>query len=215
MRLIKLNHKNGALLVEIMLTTALFSIVSVTIASLTLLSSVMSRTNDAYARLNDNAMKILHYVSQEIKQTSATTRLVITPNDIRFQIPVDWNNNTYVTVTPLDAEVEWGAYDQAGQTDAGAAPDPNILNRWVRYQVVNNQLIRDVLVGPGSNSNVDPNVASVIVGNNIQGFDVALNNNRATITVDLRASDAVGQFGTQRNLDTNFSYSVYLRNAAN
>lgn len=209
---LKLSKQRGALLVEVMLTAALFSIVSITIASLLLLSSVMSRTNDAHARLNDNAMKILHFVGRELKETSAANRLVITDNGasdtIRFQIPVDWDNDGDVTVTPIDTEIEWGTYDQAGQSQVN---NPGVLGRWARYSIVNNQLVRDVLTNGGD---VIDNLRT-IVGNNVQAFDVALNGNRAIITVNLRETDAVGQAGTARNLNTSFSYSVYLRNAAN
>ena len=53
--LISLSQNKGALLVEIMLTVALFTILSMSIAAMLLVSGVLYRTNDAHARVNENA----------------------------------------------------------------------------------------------------------------------------------------------------------------
>jgi hypothetical protein len=211
LRQVKLSENKGALMVEILMTVALFSTISITIASLLLTSSVISRTNDAHARLNENAMKILHYIGNEIRVTSsAPNRLAITNGGamVRFQIPVD--DGTGVVIDPLEANSKWGAYDQIGQTVQAMG---NPINRWVQYSVNNNQLIRQVCLDAACAQLV--NGLSSFAGNNVQGLNVALANNSVTITITLRASNAIGVSDAQGNMQPSFSHIVYLRNAAN
>ena len=215
--LISLSQNKGALLVEIMLTVALFTILSMSIAAMLLVSGVLYRTNDAHARLNENVMKTLHYIEREIRETSTTsTRLVFNGANcdgvVCFQIPVDFDDDDDVTLDNTDSPSQWGAYDYAGQVKVDNAA---IEGRWVRYSVNNKQLIRDVLVGPDSDSAADP-ILTTVVANNVEAFNITQpNNNSITINITLEAKDNIGQAGAERSWQTSFSHSLYLRNAAN
>ena len=232
--LISMSENQGSLLVEVMLSVVLFTIMAMTIASTIRLSSVLYRTNDAHARLNQNAMKTLHYIGEEIRKTStASTRLAITdhgtnPDEVSFKIPVDFDNDGDVTLVDNDSPSQWGAYSYIGQTQVN---DATIQNKWVQYSVQpnlltkTNQLMRKVCPDTLC-AQPTPGIAPVVVSDNIYidpdplknkpGFNVTLNaDDSITITINLQTNDAVGQAGKSRPLSADFTYTVFLRNAAN
>ena len=203
----------GFTLVELMAALIIFSIVAASVYSLINMSNIIFRSNDASARINEDGMQLLRTISREVEQSSATNRLVITPigsnSVIRFQTPVDYDNDGDVVNDGPTNTVEWGAYDEVNQTQKGSGQNP--FNRWVRYQMTSNQLIRDVL-----NSSLNPvNGLSRVVANNVQAFTVTQNQNTLTAGVTLQVADSVGQNGQPRNFQATVSQNIFLRNAGN
>ena len=206
----KLNQK-GFTLTELMVSATIFPMIFLTIYGVMDTARVVLTTNDVYSRLNTSAMQTLRYVSREIGQTSPNT----TPSHInistdgnnnsivRFQIPVDWDNDGDADTGGLDPDVEWGAYDDASRYTSGR------LSAWVRYSVTNNQLNREVL---DSSFNVLTS-HSKVVANNVQLFTVSQSQNIVTMNLTLQATDRVAENGGQRNLQATFSTATVLRNA--
>ncbi len=211
MRKNKNSSQEGFTLVEMTVYAALLPTIFLAIFSTLDMAQVIFHTNDTFSRLNQNAMQTLRYISREIGQTSpnaAPSHLNIATDGagnsvVRFQIPVDWDNDGDAVTGALDPVVEWGIYDDAGQVQSGR------LGGWARYSVVNNQLVRDVL------DNAQNPIAALnrIVANDIQGFTVVQVQNNLTMTLTVQAADAVGQAGAQRNFQMTFSSNTILRNA--
>lgn len=222
-------NEGGFTLMELMVVAFLFPVLFLSIYSLLNMANVISNTNDTFARLNQSAVQTLRNISREIAQTSSGTspvhlNIATDPNnnsDVRFQIPVDWDNDRDVIGEGVNPQVEWGAYDQAGDARRDAGGNP--LNRWVRYHIVNdqatntNQLFREVL---------DPNLnlvvgSSRVIANNVSpaaGSFVVTQpaNNMVRMTVTLRGTDPVGQGGQARTFqDVPFTNETALRAAVN
>ena len=209
----KKNMQGGFTLVELMVYIALFPTIFLAIFSTLDMANVIFHTNDAFSRLNQNAMQTLRYISREIGQTSPNvnpSHLNIAVDGagnsvVRFQIPVDWDNDGDAVTGTLDPAVEWGNYDEAGQVQTGR------LGGWARYSVVNNQLIREVLdatLTPVAN-------LSHVVANDVQNFTVNQAQNTMVTSLTVQVADTVGQAGTARNLQMTFSSNTILRNAVN
>ena len=208
------NHggKKGLTAIELIISAGILAILTVSVYSLLSAANVISRTNDIYHRLNQDAMQTLRYFSREIGQTSPTvspSHLVITADGngnsiVRLQMPVDWDNDGDVVVNNVTNATEWGAYDEAGQMQNGR------LGAWVRYSVVNNQLIREVLT---AGLNLIPGLSRV-VANNVQTFSVVQNLNVAQLSITLAATDAATA-RNPRTFQATFSNSTVLRNAVN
>lgn len=204
----------GFTLVELMFSALIFSIIVLSVYSLLNMSNVIFRTNDAYAQINHNGMQILHSISRELRQAGTdSSRLVITTDAsnnsvVRFQIPVDYDNDGDVTVSSLSNAVEWGSYDQAGQTQRGAGQNP--LDRWAQYSVANNQLIRQVL-----DSALAPVIGlNRVISNGVQTFTITTNQNTLTMNVTLTATDSAGQAGSGRTFQITSTAQTVLRNAS-
>src|SRR3989344_6614262 len=93
--------ERGFTLVELLVATFLLPVLFLSLYFLLNMSHVILSTNDIFAQLNQSAIQTLRNVSREIAQTNPVAtpvRLLITtdPNNnsvIRFQIPVDWDND--------------------------------------------------------------------------------------------------------------------------
>ena len=207
--------QRGFTLIETVFFVMIFPTLFLAIFAVLDMANVIFQTNDVYSQLNHSAMQTLRSISREVGQTSPNvlpSHLNITPDDgtgnssIRFQIPVDFDNDGDVVSGTLDPDVEWGAYNDSGQTSGGT------LGNWIRYRVVGTQLQRDVLSGA---------LASVenttrILSNNVQAFNVALGGDDVlTMTITLQGTDNIGQSGQARNLQTTFTSRTLLRNAVN
>ena len=204
----------GFTLIETMFVTLLFPMLMLSVYAILDISSTIFRTNGIYSELNEGSMQSLRYISREIGQTSPLanpSHLTIAAgaggnNIVTFQIPVDWDNDGDAVTAALNPVVEWVAYDQIGQTQNGR------LSGWIRYTVVNNQLVRQVL-----DAGLNP-IANLqqVVANNAQTFTAALNQNQKTLTMTLtlQRADRVGQKGAQqRVLQSTFTSRTILRNA--
>lgn len=205
-------NRAGFTLPEVMISIFVSTIVLFSVFYIMTMASTIFRSNDLYFRLDQDAMQTLRSISREIGQTSpnaAPSHLVITTDGngnsvVRFQIPVDFDNDGDADDGAQNPQVEWGVYDQAGQTTSGR------LNGWVRYSVTGTQLIREAL---DSSLNVVTG-ASKIIANNIQSFTVTKNQSNVSMVLTLRATDTVGQqSGTPRQFPATFSTTTLLRNA--
>lgn len=211
----KTPHKEaGFTLIELMMVVALMPLLFMSMYYVLTMANVIFQTNDVYARVNQSGLQSLRNVNREIGQTSPN----LTPNHlnitndgnnnsiVRFQIPVDWDNDGDVITAAANPAVEWGAYDQAGQLTNGR------LGGWIRYSVNNsNQLIRDVLDA----GLVQVAGTSKVIANNVQAFTAIQAQNAVTTTLNLRATDTIGQRGATRNVQQIFTSSTILRNAVN
>ena len=217
--------ERGFTLVELLVATFLLPVLFLSLYFLLNMSHVILSTNDIFAQLNQSAIQTLRNVSREIAQTNPVAtpvRLVITTDAnnnsvIRFQIPVDWDNDGDAVGNGVNNPVEWGAYDEAGQTNTSGILRPDILGRWVRYSVVNGQLVREIL---------DPALATVagslrVIANNISpaagAFVVAAPvNSIVRTTLTLRGIDQRGQMGAARTFaDVPFMNETLLRVSTN
>ena len=198
---------------ELMIVVALMPLLFFSMYYTLTMANVLFHTDDVYSRVNQSAMQIVRSINREVGQTSPNllpAHLNITAdgsgnNVVRFQIPVDWDNDGDIVTAAANPVVEWGAYDHYGEVSNGQ------LGCWIRYSVTNNQLIRDVL---------DAGLAPVatkskVVANNVQTFTAARVLNTLTTTLTLRATDTIGQSGGTRNVQQTFTSSTLLRNAVN
>ncbi len=214
MRLISgiVTNEKGHTLSELMVVVALLPILTMSIYSSLTMANVIFRTNNTYGAMNQSAMQTLRYISREMGQSSPnsspnhfTISANGTNNTVRFQIPVDWDNDGDVITSANNPAVEWGIYDEANQKTNGR------LNGWARYSLSNNQLIREVL-----DSSLSPvSGLSRVVANNVQAFTVSKSSNNVTMSITLQATDGVGQAGQTRTLQTSFNSRTMLRNAVN
>ena len=206
------SQKKGFVLVELMVGLFIFSMIISTLYSILLLSNVLMRTHEVRARISSDGLQVLRTINRELCQTSYTTdRLVISTDGngnsvVRFQIPVDYDNDGDVVTSNLTKSIEWGAYDNNGDVQKGTGQSP--LNRWARYSVSNGQLVRDVL---------DATLTAVggltkVISNDVQSFTATQNSKTISLNITLSVSDQVGQSGMQRTLQGTFTYSTYLRN---
>src|SRR3989338_7765525 len=94
----------GFTLIEVMISAAVFSIAVLSIYSLISITSVIFQTNDAYAQISHNAMQLLYSIGRELRQAgTSSSRLVLSTDAngnsvVRFQIPVDYDNDGDVAV---------------------------------------------------------------------------------------------------------------------
>ena len=222
-------REKGFTLVELLVAMFLLPLLFLSLHFLLNMSHVILTTNDVFAQLNQGAVQALRSVSREIAQTNPNgtpARLSITTDAnnnsvVRFQIPVDWDNDGDVVGNGSNNPVEWGAYDQAEQAHlavTGALGKPpgavsSIQNRWARYSVANGQLIREVL-----DTALNPLAGSQrVIANNVSPASGAFTvtgpaNNIVRITMTLRGIDRRGQNGTARTFaDVPFTNETLLR----
>ena len=211
------NNQRGFTLVETMFMVVIFPMIMMAVYSVLSSANTIMSTNNVYSRLNTDAMQTLRYVAREIGQTSPNalpSHLVIGvsagQSSVRFQIPVDWDNDGDVVNGSLNPTVEWGSYSDV-RDDTSVAGDA-ILNGWIRYSVANNQLTREVLDA----GQVTVAGSSKVVANNVQTFTAVQNGSLLTLTVTLQAADRLEQQGNnQRFFTTTFTTQTTLRNAVN
>ena len=204
--------EKGFTLVEMLFVVLLFPIVFLGIFSMLNIATDTFYTGDIYHRLNQSSMQTLRYIGREISQTSPLTspsHLNISTDangdsTVRFQIPVDWDNDSDVVTSDLSPDYEWGAYDQAGAKTSGR------LNGWIQYIVVNDatygkQLHRRILDASYTQiSGLDQ-----VVSSNVNTFVVSQSTNSVTMTLSLIGTDSVGE----RTLNSTFTSRTMLRNA--
>ncbi|MDP3921113.1 MAG: prepilin-type N-terminal cleavage/methylation domain-containing protein [Candidatus Omnitrophota bacterium] len=231
-------HDSGFTLVEMVLSVALFSMVLVALYATLDMARVIFNTGSAYSQVTQSVMQTLRFISREIGQTSPNlvpVHFELEADDdgnsiVRFQIPVDWDNDGDAIEGTLDPDVEWGAYDDAGQTRACHADTPGtpecdepdhaeILDRWVRYRVIegpteddgDEQLVREVL---DADKNLIEGSASV-VSNNVAAFNVGRDGESVQMTLTVTVAHETARDGGTRNVDSTFTSRTLLRNAVN
>ena len=174
-------------------------------------SETVFRTQGVNTDLNQGAMQMLRYIGREIGEgnpTLANNRLTLTTDAngdsvITFQVPVDWDQDGDILVDGTTNTVEWGAYRFVNEPGG-----VGWLNRWTRYRVLNNQLLREILNTDG----ISINSSDVIIGSDVQAFNVSQINEKMQINLTLRDSDDMGQSGTARAFQTTFTVETLLRN---
>lgn len=200
----------GFTLIETVMAISIFLIIMVSTYSVMVMASTIFNTNSVYSQLNQHAMQTLRYLGREIGQTSPNQQpdhLDIGQDGngnsvVRFQIPVDWDNDGDAVTDNLNPQNEWGAYLNTGESQNG------MLNGWIQYLVVNNQLTRRVLnnmLAPVQNSDQ-------VVAGDVQQFTVVQNVNVLTMTLTVQRQEASS---ASRNLQSTFTTRTVLRNAVN
>lgn len=207
-------NQSGFTMVELMISIFISTLVLFSVFYILILANQIFRTNDLYSRLNQDGMQSLRSISREVGQTSPNTapsHLNITTDGsgnsvIRFQIPVDWDNDGDADTGGLNPQAEWGVYDQAGQTTSGR------LNGWARYSVTNGQLLREVL---DSSLNVVGGITPKVISSNVQSFTVTRSSSNLTMNLTVRVFDTIGRKSSinQRQFSQTFTTRTLLRNA--
>ena len=235
------SNQKGFTLVETLMVGVLMPIIFLSLYSVIDMANVIFRTSNVYARLNTDAMQTLRSISREVGQSSPLanpSHLNITPDGagnsiLRFQIPVDWDNDGDAVTGGFNPATEWGAYEDAGHSRAchtNCCPDTlsvancgglpwcstcttpqrnEIVGRWVRYSIANNQLRREVLTAGFA----PIQGMQKVVANDVQTFTVVQNGNTLQMNLTLRATEDVGQAGQSRDQSLTFSTRSLLRNA--
>lgn len=206
-------NEAGFTLLEVMVSIFISTILLFSVFYIMSMAETVFRSNDMYYRLDQDAMQTLRSISREIGQTSpnaAPAHLVLTTDAnantvVRFQIPVDWDNDGDADTGGLNPQAEWGAYDSVGTSSSGR------LGAWVRYSVnSSNQLSREVL----DSSLATIASATKIIANNIQTFTVSKSQSNLTMTATLRSTDTIGKKGTSsRQFNATVNTTTMLRNA--
>ncbi len=207
-----LNQK-GFTLLETLVSVSISVVILLSVFAVITMASTIFRTNELSFRVDQTAMQTLRSISREIGQTSpksAPSHLKITTDGsgnsvVRFQIPVDHDNDGDADTGGLNPQAEWGAYDTHGSTSGGR------LGGWTRYSVnAQRQLVRDVL----DSSLTVISSESKVLANNVQTFSVSKSLSTVTMTMLVRETDTIGQKGaSSRNIQATFSTSTLLRNA--
>jgi hypothetical protein len=157
-------------------------------------------------------MQLLRSIGREIQESSPVadqSHLILTTADgnsiATFQIPVDWDLDGDVVQSALTQTVEWGAYRFVRTPQA-----QSWLNGWVRYRVVNGQLLREIL--PSSNGAIL--ATDIIVPEDVLEFHITqVSPNRYGIVLTIEKKDTIGQKGhSVRTYQTMFDGDVMLRN---
>jgi type II secretory pathway component PulJ len=205
-------NAQGLTLIEVIIASMFFSLLSLALFAAISSASNILQMQTLNAGINQGGMQLIRSISREIAESSPVadqSHLIITTdasanNVVTFQVPVDWDNDGDVVQDALSPVVEWGAYRFVREPQ-----QQSWLNYWVRYRVVNNQLLREIL--PSSNGEVL--ATDVIVPDSVLAFTVTLNNRRAVILLTIRKTDTVGQKGANaRTYQTTFDGDVLLRN---
>lgn len=209
-----LKNEKGFTLIELMISGFIVTVLFASVFTVVSMANQVFRTNDLYSRLNQNALQVMRSISREIGQTSpnaSPSHLSISTDAssnsiIRFQIPVDWDNDGDADSGGANPAIEWGAYDNPGEKTNGR------LDGWIQYSVSNNQLIRSVLTsGLSTVAGLDR-----VVANNVTSFTTSQSSNVLTMTISFQVTDTVGQKSTQiRTFSQTFSNVTILRNAVN
>ncbi len=213
MNLLKKWNKKGFTLVELLMVAIIFPLLILTTYSVLEMAGVIFRSDTVYSQLNQSSMQVLRHVTREVSQTSplaSPSHLNITLDGqgqsvLRFQVPVDWDNDGDAVQGTNSNVVEWGAYNQSGDTQNG------VLDGWVQYSVTNGQLIRDVL----TSGLVVIQGNSKVISDNVTLFSTIQNNDRIQLNLTVQRSDTVGQGGTARPVQQIFSQEVLMRNSVN
>lgn len=209
----KKNDQRGLTFVELMFVSLLLPILGFVLFGVLAGSNQISRTNDVYTSHNDAAMAILRSISREVGQSSslvANPRLVIGTgvggtSTIRFQIPVDWDNDGDVVTAASNPATEWGAYTEPGQTMSGN------LGYWISYQLSsdgsNDYHLQRKILDAALTEVAD---TTKTLANNVQTFTVSRSGSVLTLTMTVQKQEPV----SGRTITGSFTQRVLLRNSS-
>ena len=215
--------KKGLTLVEMLFVTAIFSFVSIGLYSVLTTGQNAWYTADIASELQQNLRNAMMRLTRELHQsgfkcsnpptcTSTTVQVTIlsgagenSTDILRFKIPVDYNQDTYIKNTSGIVEV-WGANMTWGCSSFSCqkplSPEFQTNNYQIEYLVdANRQLLRRVL-----DDSLNP-IATDVFSRNIQGFQVILSGSAVTINLSVQKVTMSG-----KTITANLSSQVLLRN---
>jgi hypothetical protein len=211
----KIGCKKGYTTIELMAVLTIMPLLSLSVYGIVDIAGLLFRYGGIYSDLSLGTAQAMRSMNREIGQSSPQINpphFVISSdgnqnNIVRFQIPVDWNNDGSVVTSDASPVTEWGAYREVGQTRDG------ILNAWVRYRVSGGNLVRDLL-------NADlAQIAGTerIVVLNVERLQVTQSQgelNKVNVTVNLYKQEKVGKNGTAQDFRAVVNSQILLRNTA-
>lgn len=203
----------GFTLMEVVIAIAFFSLLGFALFATLSSANNIFQMQTLNAGINQGGMQLIRSIGREIAESSPIadqSHLIITADAsansvVTFQVPVDWDNDGDVVQGTLNPIVDWGAYRFIRKPQL-----QSWLNYWVRYRVLDNQLLREIL--PSSNGN--PTITDIIVPGDVLTFQVtSISTRRYNIILTLRKTDAIGQRGANaRTYQTTFDGDTLLRN---
>lgn len=205
-------HERGVTLIEIMIASAFFSLLSFALFSTISSAGTILQMQTLSAGINQGGMQLLRSIGREIAESSPVadqSHLILATDAssnsvVTFQVPTDWDNDGDVVQSTLSQTVEWGAYRSVREPQ-----QQSWQNGWVRYRVVNGQLLREVL----NSSNGTVLATDILVPRDVLSFQITLVNRRVSIVLTIRKTDTVGQKGANaRTYQATFDGDVLLRN---
>ena len=208
-----LRQQKGFTLIEVMIVSAILSVVLIAVYSVTAYSQAIFQDGHSYQRLTHASTQTLRSLSREIGQTSpnGVEHLSITADGnansvVVFQIPVDWDNDGDAITGNLSPIVEWGAYNSPGEMQDGRLGD------WIAYYVDANttQLIRELRDGIAGAAYAG---TQQVICNNALNFAAVQNGKSLNMTLTVQLTDTVGNLGQQKIHTQTFTSQTLLRNA--
>ncbi len=205
-------NERGVTLIEIMIASMFFSLLSFALFSTITSAGTILQMQTLSAGINQGGMQLLRSIVREIAESSPAadqSHLILATdasgNSIAtFQVPVDWDNDGDVVQSVLTQTLEWGAYRSVREPQ-----QQSWLNGWVRYRIVNGQLLREVLTA----SNGTVLATDILVPRDVLAFQVTLVSRRVSIVLTIRKADTLGQKGANaRTYQATFDGDVLLRN---
>ena len=194
------------------MASILFSLLFLALYSPIASAGNMLRMQLLNSGINQSGLQILRSIHREIAESDPTTDGSHWIPDwdaknnsiITFQVPVDFDKDGDVVQSSLTQTVEWGAYRFVRD------PTQNSwLDGWVRYRMLNDQLLREIL----TSANGTPVVTEVLIARDVQEFKVFPDGHRASIFLTVKKSDTLGQKGAAtRTYETTFKGDVTVRN---
>jgi type II secretory pathway component PulJ len=205
-------NERGVTLIEIMIASMFFSLLSFALFSTITSAGTILQMQTLSAGINQGGMQLLRSIGREIAESSPVadqSHLILATdasgNSIAtFQVPVDWDNDGDVVQSVLTQTLEWGAYRSVREPQ-----QQSWLNGWVRYRVVNGQLLREVL----TSSSGTVLATDILVPRDVLTFRATLVSRRISIILTIRKTDTIGQKGANaRTYQATFDGDVLLRN---
>lgn len=202
----------GITLTETIMASSLFSFLFLALFTTLSSSGNLLRMQVLHSSINQSGMQLLRSIHREIAESSPVadeshltlTRDANNNSIVTFQVPVDWDNDGDVVQDNLTQVVEWGAYRFVREPQ-----QQSWLNGWVRYRVLNEQLLREILTSPTG----VPVITDVLVPADVQAFQVTLSGRRVSVLLTVNRTDTVLERGTNaRTYQTTFNGNVFVRN---
>lgn len=223
-------NARGFTLIETVIAVSFFSLLAFALFSTISSASTILQMQTLCANTNQAGTQMLRSISREIAESNPSndqSHLLITTDVnnnsvVTFQVPVDLDGdgdlidaaNPTEAITQL---VKWGAYRFVREPQ-----QQSWLGGWVRYRVMNNQLLREVL----ASQNGAVLATDIVVPQDVQAFRVLQNEalafrvmralsggSRYSTVLTIRKTDRVNQKGANaRTYQATFAEDILLRN---
>lgn len=195
--------QRGLTLPEILMVSVLIALLAFALFSLLSAVTNLARVQALRAESDHGGVQIFRTLAREIAESSPREdggHLILETDAagnsvVRFQVPVVWD---------LNGDAKWGAYRTIRETR-----QQPWLNGWVRYRIVGQQLIREVL----SPVDTKPVATDVLIPQDVQSLHLTKNGRQLSIVLQMKKTDLLGQKGpASRTYQTTFDMNVLLRN---